>query len=67
MELVYGEVVYSPVLLGVEIFRACEKDMDGPVRPLFLAAALKKYTAKKKSPRLLKLTNDVGRFVFVKE
>src|SRR5690606_38565387 len=52
---------------ALEILRAYEKDMNGPVRPIFLAAALKKYTAKKKSPRLLKPTNDVGRFVFVRE
>jgi len=52
---------------ALEILHACEKDMDGPVRPIFLASALKKHTAKKKAPRLLKPTNEVGRFVFVRE
>jgi len=52
---------------ALEILLPCEKELDGPVRPIHLALALKDYTAKKKAPRLIKSSNDMGRFVFVKE
>jgi len=52
---------------ALEVLQACEKDLDSPVRPIHLASALKDYTAKKKSPRLIKSSNDMGRFTFVKE
>lgn len=58
---------FSKPKTALDILRACEKDLDGPVRPIFFASALMDYTAKKKTPRLVKAKNDMGRTVFMGE
>lgn len=52
---------------ALKIMKDCQKDLDGPVRPIHLSSALQTYTRMKKSPRLVKEKNTDGRFEFVKD
>jgi hypothetical protein len=52
---------------ALKIFKDCEKDLDGAIRPIHLATSLQEYTKRKKSPRLVKEKNTDSLFVFAKD
>src|SRR5690606_16593829 len=53
---------------ALKIFKDCERHFSEPIRPIFLAAALQSFTAKKKAPRLIKLRDKFNSWdVFAKE
>lgn len=52
---------------ALRILKDCQKDLDGPVRPVQLSSVLQIYTRMKKSPRLVKEKNTDGRFEFIKD
>src|SRR5690606_5522563 len=53
---------------ALTIFKDCERHLNEPIRPIFLADALQSYTVKKKAPRLIKLRDKFNSWdVFAKE
>ncbi|WP_293955600.1 hypothetical protein [Sphingobacterium sp. UBA7855] len=51
---------------ALQILKDCEKEFDGPVRPLFLANALKACNGTKGTPKLTSKKDENGRFVYFK-
>lgn len=52
---------------ALQIFNECKAELNGTVRPLFLASALKTCNGSKGLPKLNKKKDRNGRFVYVKE
>lgn len=50
---------------ALQILKDCEKEFDGPVRPLFLANALKACNGTKGTPKLTSKKDENGRFVYL--
>ncbi len=51
---------------ALQILKDCEKEFDGPVRPLFIANALKACNGTKGAPKLTNKKDENGRFVYFK-
>ncbi|WP_145331511.1 MULTISPECIES: hypothetical protein [Sphingobacterium] len=49
---------------ALQILKDCEKEFESPVRPLFLANALKACNGTKGTPKLTNKKNENGRFVY---
>lgn len=49
---------------ALQIFKDCEAELDQPIRPLFLANALKTCNGTKEKPKINKKKDDNARFVF---
>ncbi|WP_134087993.1 hypothetical protein [Olivibacter sp. XZL3] len=52
---------------ALQIFRDCSTELNGKVRPLFLANALKACNGTKGLPKLIKKKDRNGRFVYLDE
>ena len=51
---------------ALQILKDCEKEFDSPVRPLFLANALKACNGTKGTPKMTRKKDENGRFVYFK-
>lgn len=52
---------------ALELLKACQKDLKGPVRPMYLSAALVSYAKKKLSSKIVKKKNEMARFEYSME
>ncbi|WGQ16710.1 hypothetical protein [Sphingobacterium faecium] len=52
---------------ALKILKDCEKELESPVRPLFLANALKAFNGTKGTPKLISRKDGNGRFVYGEE
>ena len=52
---------------ALEIFKQCASKFGLPLKPNFVLNAIRKYTSKRKAPRLISLTNDGRRKIYIKE
>ncbi|PVY43645.1 hypothetical protein C8E01_1011 [Pontibacter virosus] len=52
---------------GLEVFKLCQEKLGFPLKPVFVANALRLYTGKRKAPRLVMRKNVSSREVFIKE
>lgn len=60
----FTEGYFKEARTALDLFRACQQAFTEPVRPIYVANALKMFTGKRKSPKLETYKNEMGRTVY---
>lgn len=64
VQILFEDNFFEKGKTALEIFKFCAERFGKPLSPSHVSSAISRYTSKRKAPRLIKVKNSSGRFVY---